>query len=158
MRLADTLEEFSSALIVSKTLFLGAEFRRMCLQSAGSGAQRMLHMQHFVVEDEFHRVGRDVSAIQPLVHHDLIEGRIIAPKLRAPVARAPSQARPPKASLEVFAIKRDEQGIQIMRRAQRIVLDSPRALSPNACDVPPRRMSQRELPIKIAQLARHAAA
>ena len=67
------LQKFSRARVMSEPFFLGAEFGRMRLQSARGGAQWMLHVQHLVIQNEFHRVGRHLGTIQPLVHHDLVE-------------------------------------------------------------------------------------
>ncbi len=151
-------EEFSRPDVMRKPLLLGAKFRGVRLQSACRSPQRMLHMQHFMIKNKFHCIRWHVALIQPLVHHNLIERRIVTSKLGAPRPGAPSEARPAKPALEVFRIERSEHRLQIVRRAQRIVLNASRALSANARDVPPRGMRQSEFAIERAQFARHSPA
>ena len=60
------LQEFSRTGIVREPLFLGAEFGGVRLQPARRGAQGMLHVEHLVIQDEFHGVGGHFGMIQPL--------------------------------------------------------------------------------------------
>ena len=71
--LTNVIEEFLRALVMFKPLFFRAKFGGMRLESACGCAQGMLHVEHFVIEDQFDRVGRHLRAIQAIVHHDLIE-------------------------------------------------------------------------------------
>ncbi len=63
--LAHMLEEFAGAGVVREALLLGAKFAGVRLQPAGRRAQGMLHVQHFVIQDEFHRVGGHFASCRP---------------------------------------------------------------------------------------------
>src|SRR6266446_1339352 len=107
------LQKFSCPGVMLEPLFLGAKFRGMRLQPTRGGAQRMLYVEHFVIEDELDSVGRNVRAIEAAVHYDLVERRIETPELRAPGPCAPSQARSAQASTEILGVDLREHGREV---------------------------------------------
>ena len=150
--LSQMVQKLSRARIMRVPLFLRAKFGRMRLQPTSRRAQRVFHVQHFMIEDEFHRVGRHIRMIQPPVHYNLIERRIETSKLGTPGPCAPSKTRAGKLSCKIFPIERREHRREIVSRAIGPMIDAARAFQSHSSYVPPRRVSQRILAIEIAQI------
>src|ERR1700687_6175117 len=109
---AEMFQKFPRSLELFEALFFGAEFGGVRLKPACGGAQGMLHMEHFVIKDQFDGIRGHMRAIQSIVHNDLIEGRVEAAILGAPGARTPTQARAAEVSFKVFKIERREHRIE----------------------------------------------
>ena len=71
-------EEFPRAIVMLEAFFFRAEFGRMRLKSSCGCPQRMLHVEHLVIENQLDGVGGHVRAIEAIVHDDLIERRVEA--------------------------------------------------------------------------------
>src|SRR5580693_8177672 len=99
----------------------------MGFDAATGGTQRMLDVQHFVEEHVFHGIARHRGAIEPAVHHDLIERRIETAELGAPGAAAPAEPGTMQASAEIPPVEPGEHRREIVNRAVRSALDAPAA-------------------------------
>src|SRR6202022_1672986 len=76
-----------------EALLFFAKFPRMRHHGAARPASRMLHVQHLVKQDIFHRARRNLRAIHPAIQQNLMGSRIIATKLPPPAPCAPSNVR-----------------------------------------------------------------
>ena len=145
--LADAVEEFARAGVVREALLLGSKFAGVRLQPASRRADRMLRVQHFVVQDEFHGVCGHIGAIEALVHHDLVERRIVAAELGAPNALAPSDPRARKIPAEILRVEGIEHRPQIVRLANGVIPDAAAPLAADQGDMRPGGMRKRELAV-----------
>ncbi len=89
----------------------------MGLHVAAGGAQRMLHVQHFVEEDVLDDEGRHGGAVETAIQDDLVECGIEAAELGAPVAAAPAKARAAQTPGKIAAIQASKHGREIVRFA-----------------------------------------
>jgi hypothetical protein len=96
----------------------------MRLNAAGGRTQRMLDVQHLVEEHVLHSEAGHDRAVEPAIHHDLIERGIKAAKLGAPCAAAPTESRSVKPSAEVEPVEPREHGREIEVRAPGAGLDA----------------------------------
>src|ERR1035437_4261966 len=112
----------------------------MRLQPAGGGARGMFHVEHLVIQDEFHGVRRHFGVIEPFVHDDLVERGIETPKLRTPGARAPAEARAARGPAESFEVNPRDKGLEVVGRAAAPMLEGARAFAADSRNMPARGM------------------
>jgi len=125
-------------LVIAKESFLAAKFRGVRLAPATSKAQRMLLVEHLVVQNIGHHVLGNVAAIQLSVDDNLAQRGIEAAELRTPDARAPSQARPRQGISKVAPVQSLEKNAQIVMGAGRAVGGAARAFAAEAQKAPAR--------------------
>src|SRR5260370_12657000 len=87
---SEAVEDAPRALEFRKALLLRSKFQRMRNHAATRAARRVLDVQHLVIQNGFHRAGRNVRAIHPAVQQNLIRSRIVPSQLPPPAPRAPS--------------------------------------------------------------------
>src|ERR1700692_4702780 len=105
--------------------FFLPKFYRMRLDAAARRAQRVLDVQHFVEEHVLYSKARHHGAIEPTIHHNLVECGIEAAELGAPGPRAPAQAGSVQPAAEVAAIEARKHGRQVVNRAARTAFNAP---------------------------------
>jgi hypothetical protein len=108
---------------VRKPLFFHTKLRRVRLQAAARKFQRMLHMQHLVIEHVFHDVLWNCLPIQIAADDNLVQGRIETAQHAAPRARAPSQSRALQSAIEIPAVQIFEKWSEIVHLAARTLSD-----------------------------------
>src|SRR5713101_3065356 len=102
-----------------KAFLFFSKFPRMRHHGAARPASRMLHVEHLVKQNIFHRARRNLRAIHPAIQQNLMGSGIIAAKLPPPAPRAPSNMRALQLALKVFYIELIEKPVQIEMVAAR---------------------------------------
>ena len=130
----------------------------MCLQTAGRGAQRMFYVKHFVIQNELHGIGGNFWTVQPAVHHNLVERRIISSRTASSMDARSIPAADVAAALRNIRSSAKRTWDPDCAPSPTVVLDAPCALAAHPRDVPAGRVRQGKFPVEIAQFTRHAAA
>ena len=128
----------------------------MRFDAAARRAQRVLDVQHFVEEHVLDGKTRHHGAIEPAIHHNLIECGIEAAELGAPGARAPAQAGPVQPAAEVAAIEARKHGRQIVNRAARAGFNAAAPRAAQRVDAAARGRRNGVAPVGRQQFSRRA--
>jgi len=98
--------------------------------AATAKANRVLHMEHFMVQDIGDDVRRHTEVIELPVEHDLVQCRIETSELRSPYPSAPGQTRLRQGTFEVDSIQPIKERRQVMMLPRWTVVRSLRAVLP----------------------------
>src|SRR5207237_4873625 len=102
---SQVLQELLGVIQVRKELFLGHKLRRMHTTPAASEFDRMLEVQHLVINDVLDSVTRHPRMIEHPAHHDGIMRRIVMVQAVAGMIAAPGHARPPEKAVKIPTVQ-----------------------------------------------------
>jgi hypothetical protein len=100
----EAVEDFTGAVELVESFFFGAEFGGVGDQRAAGAARRVLHVQHFVIEDVFDSALRHIGAVHAAIEQDVVGAGIVAAELAAPRAGTPSDVGASELSFKVFHV------------------------------------------------------
>ena len=106
--------------------FFAPEFGGVRFAAAAREADRMLLVEHLVIQDVSDDVLRNSRSVELPVDDDLVQRRIEAAQLRAPRAAAPAEARARKRAPKVGVIQPVEERREIVMLSGRLVRDAAR--------------------------------
>src|SRR5260370_34068696 len=101
-------------------------------QGAARAASRVLHVQHLVKQDVFHRARRNLWTIHAAIQQNLIGPGIVTTELPAPTSLAPGDVRALQLPCEVFSVQLIEELLQIEMNSTRVRRGEPHTPAPHA--------------------------
>jgi len=103
----------------------------MHASATASEPDRVLEVQHFVIDDVLHREPRDSRVIEDAAHHDGVVSGIVVPQAVARVLAAPRHLRTGQQSVEKLQVQNVEDGLEIIGVTLRRIHPLPAAHLPN---------------------------
>src|SRR5580692_4791540 len=114
---SEVLEKSFRLVQMREELFLCLEVRRMHAATAPAQFHGMFQMQHFVVNDVFHGVGRNPRVIEDAAHNDGIVGGIVMAQPVASVIAAPGHLRPSQQTKEKSLVQLFKNSLEVVSPA-----------------------------------------
>ena len=118
-RLDNSPQEGVCVFRTREEFFFGLEFRRMHAAAAAPQPDRVLQMEHLVVNDVFQHEAGHAGMIEDAADNDRIVRRIVMAEYAAGLSLTPAHARPCHQSMEETAVQVFEDFIQIVKMTSR---------------------------------------